>query len=83
MIVGRSRRRLIVGASTTMLSQYMLHYDSFGVLSYLLLMKHRSKAVEELKRCQDLTLNKHSCHHCCSRPPSCAGWHFEPPLLDW
>lgn len=50
--------------------------------TYLLLFENRSKAVEELERVQDLTLDQHAGYDGCGGPPTGADRHLEEPLFQ-
>jgi hypothetical protein len=80
VIEGRSRRKLRTVASTTPNGQHK-SYSALSAYAYLLLVEHRSEAVEQLEWCEDLTLDQHSRHDCRCGPPSCARRHLKPPLL--
>lgn len=53
-----------------------------GWQTYLLLLKHGSKAVEELEWIQDLTLDQYAGYDGCGGPPTSADGHLEEPLLQ-
>lgn len=50
--------------------------------AYLTLVPDGAKAVEELERCEDVTLDQKACKDCCGRPPAGADWHLVEPLLE-
>ena len=50
--------------------------------TYLAFVKHRTVAVEQLERREDMTLYQDSRHHGRRCPPSCAYGHLEEPLFQ-